>query len=402
MSVLSLEGCDKENSDPSHKPDLRVLLVAPGPLDSNNGYQIQHLATSLHAFGAECIIAVPIDQPPQIFSAASIFSYARIQQYGPGFSDGRPPDIIHAWTPRENVRRFCAELLVHYSTKLLIHLEDNEEYLTEASTGKTWPELLDLSVAEQDQLVPMDRFHPRYGPAWLAKADGLTLVIDTLERFNVENRPTLIIPPVVGKHLFFPRPVNLLLRNKLGIPEEHVVLVYAGNVHSANKNEVGELYRAVDLLNKQDCPTTLIRTGMDPDWLDPNAWPKTHVVTLGWVAHGVLPYIMAAANFFVQPGEPGPFNDLRLPSKLPEYFAMGRPVVLPKTNLGLKVEHERDAYVLERADAANIVNAIQRLKVDRLLSNHLVLGAADFHRKQWDTPQLAKSLLNFYMERKVG
>ena len=48
------------------------------------------------------------------------------------------------------------------------------------------------------------------------------------------------------------------------------------------------------------------------------------------------PQLLVAADILVQPdGSPGPFNDYRFPSKLPDFFASGRPVVLPKTNIGL-------------------------------------------------------------------
>ena len=53
----------------------------------------------------------------------------------------------------------------------------------------------------------------------------------------------------------------------------------------------------------------------------------------------------ALADVLVQPGRAGPFNDYRLPSKLPEFLSAGRPVVLPATNLARQL---RDVLLGER------------------------------------------------------
>jgi hypothetical protein len=46
----------------------------------------------------------------------------------------RSPDIMHAWTPCENVRRFCQQLDIS-RFNLIVHLEDNEEAIVKASLG---------------------------------------------------------------------------------------------------------------------------------------------------------------------------------------------------------------------------------------------------------------------------
>jgi hypothetical protein len=60
---------------------------------------------------------------------------------------------------------------------------------------------------------------------------------------------------------------------------------------------------------------------------------KDAVLDLGVVPRVDLPGLLALADVFVQPGKPDPFEDLRLPGKLPELLAMGRPVVTPNTNI---------------------------------------------------------------------
>ena len=134
---------------------------------------------------------------------------------------------------------------------------------------------------------------------------------------------------MVDERLFYPRPINRDLRRRHGIADGTTVLVYTGNVHTGNRDEVRELYKAVSRLNRLGRPTVLLRTGSgNHKDLGIKSRDEKFVINFGWVEREELPNIIAAADMFVQPGIPGPFNDERIPCKLPEYFAMGRPVIL--------------------------------------------------------------------------
>jgi glycosyltransferase involved in cell wall biosynthesis len=132
------------------------------------------------------------------------------------------------------------------------------------------------------------------------------------------------------------------------------VLVYTGNVHETNLAAMRELYRAVELLRRDGMPAVLVKTG----W---NFVPDTHlprlgagIRDLGWVARARVPELLHAADVLVQPGAPGGFDDYRFPSKLPEFLASGRPVVLPRTNIGLHLRDGEEALLLDRGDAEEI------------------------------------------------
>jgi glycosyltransferase involved in cell wall biosynthesis len=120
------------------------------------------------------------------------------------------------------------------------------------------------------------------------------------------------------------------------------------------------------------------------------------VISLGQFRHHHLPALLALADFFVQPGWDDPFNHYRLPSKLPEFFALGRPVILPRTNLGEQVRHGVDAWVLDRADAAGIVGAVNALRADPALAARLGTGAADFAARHFSWSRSAAALASFY------
>ena len=105
---------------------------------------------------------------------------------------------------------------------------------------------------------------------------------------------------------------------------------------------------------------------------------------------------MALADFFVQPGEADAFNDYRFPSKLPEFFALGRPVILPRTNLGTTVRHGVDAYVLAKADADGIASAVRELRADPRLTETLARGAVAFAAEHFSWRRRAEALAKFY------
>lgn len=334
--------------------------------------------------GADCLFAVPrlVEQAGlRADIAARVHTFARLAEQGVCFADGRGPDIIHAWTPREVVRLFCEPLLARYGSRLVIHLEDNEEYLTEVRGGRPFAELAKLPEKQLCKLVPASRFHPIRGAEFLNKAHGLTMIIETLDGFNSRGVPSLLLPAPVDVGLFSPRPLNLELRARHGIPEQSLVLAYTGNVHAGNHDEVLELYKAVALLNRKGCPTVLLRTGTNARPLICKGWNRAWEVGLGWVEREELPGILAAADILVQPGAPGPFNDRRIPSKLPEYFAAGRPVILPRANLGLEAEHRKEAWVLDSGDARDIAHAVLTIRNDPALATALVQGAAGFHSR---------------------
>ena len=401
---------------PVNGKSLSILFVLYNSIESNSGLHAQIHAARLEAQGMTCHFAVPFfDKGRQATCSGELLGreFSVITHHSLlHTSHALPPyDIIHAWTPRENVRKVCEKLLERHKFPLVIHLEDNEEYLTEAMVGYSFGELVGLPEAELDRLIPSYLYHPRKGRAFLDRADGLTLIIDTLERFNIRKVPTLVLPAPVDDKLFYPRPLNMALRRELNIPEDHVVLAYTGNMHEANWDEIHELYKAVRLLNEQDCPTVLLRTGQDCPSLPSRGGQcrreagveytdMQHVRHLGLVDRVRLPDILAAADILVQPGAPGPFNDQRMPSKLPEYFAMGRPVILPRTNLGLRVKHGKEGYVLDRADGAGIAGAVNAIVRNEALRTKLSEGSIGFFLNNYRN--FKESLSHFYKSVSYG
>ncbi|MBK79776.1 MAG: hypothetical protein CMQ43_02500 [Gammaproteobacteria bacterium] len=365
-------------------------------MNSNNGFHAQEFAMRLTAVGAE--VAVASNDPIDSISTDKpyrMLSHDELRDADP-FGDVGGPSVVHAWTPREGVRRLCSVVSGRWpDAAVVVHLEDDEELLTELSIGMPWQELLSLPPQRLDQLTVESIYHPRRGPEFLATVDGLSWVIEGLGRFNPGGLASLRLPPLADESLFHPRPLNRQLRHQLGIPARHMVISYCGNVHAANRAEVEVLYRAVDTLNRLGVPTTLLRSGSG--WVSGMAGVSSaHAIELGWVERESIPDILAAADVLVQPGVPGPFNDNRVPCKLPEYFAIGRPVVLPKSNLGLIMQHGVDAYVVERADVDGVVRAVQALAGARELRHRLAEGAVAVYLRRLRESDLGVRAVQFY------
>ena len=378
-----------------------LLFILPGSFVANNALHVTALANELAAAGHACAVAVAHDLATLAHHAQPAFRgllHAEAEG-GVVFPDGRGPDIIHAWTTRENVRLLTEKLRTRHGARVAVHLEDNEQEILALTLGRPFAELDRLNDSELDRLVPADLSHPHRSRAFLASADGVTVILDHLREFVPAGRSCLTLWPAADSRYFCPRASPHDFRRVLDPVPDTTVLFYHGNVHAANAAEVRELYAAVVALNAAGHPVLLIRTGLDAvDFLGTLATAVApHVLNLGQIDHHRhLAPLMALADVFVQPGTADAFNDYRFPSKLPEFFAIGRPVILPRTNLGNVVRHGVDAYVLDRADAAGITAAVIALRRDPALAARLSQGAVSFAEQHFSWRRSAGALASFY------
>ena len=142
------------------------------------------------------------------------------------------------------------------------------------------------------------------------------------------------------------------------------MIVYHGNTQYANQREMLGLYTAVNLLRRDGLIVQLVQLG-NTVWggVDPLATRAlaAQTVQVGPVPWLEVPGYLAFADAFVQPGSPDDFNRYRLPSKLPEFLAMGRPVILPHCNLGNELSDEQNGLLLESGTTSEIAGAIRKL-----------------------------------------
>jgi len=384
---------------------VNLLFVNYGDFTSNSLNHIAAFARELTARGHSCVVAVPRDResvrviPDPAFIPAS---YAELLSGSVQFPDGRPADLIHAWTPREGVREFVLAYQPQARAPLVVHLEDNELFLT-----AQWLEIPEAEAARAParslrQALPSALSHPRRHRAFLEVSDACTCIVDTLQQQVPPGIPTLMLPPGVDPSLYHPQPADADLRREYGIDSGHRLIVFTGSNTFVNEAEVRELYQAVALLNERGQPTTLLRTGLNPPAFAAKLTPRErkHVIDLGFVDKALLPRLLALADVLVQPGRPGPFNDFRLPSKLPEFLSMGLPVVLPAANVGRQLRDGQDALLLQRGGPEEIADACGRVFADPAFARELGRNAAAFARRHFDLKEIVDRLEAFYAEQR--
>lgn len=377
---------------------MNILFANYHDFSSNSAIHIFHLANELVTLGHECVVATPgaVESVTKIgtplFRPADFASVENLT-----FSNGHGVELIHAWTPREIVRKFVQPLAQKYACPYIVHLEDNEELLLSETLRMATSKLRRMSDQELLRLIPTSLSHPRHYQTFLKGASGVTALIDRLLEFKPDGMSGSVLWPSYDPHIEWHRPKNKALANKFGLTDEHV-LVYTGNVHAANQREVFSLYLAVALLNRRGIRTKLLRTGRDyvPLFDDNLAELRNNVIELGFVERNILPDLLALADVLVQPGRAGLFNDYRFPSKLPEFLASGKPVVLPKSNIGLHLDDGVNAILLKEGNALEIVNKVAPLLADENLRTTIGQGGRTFAERHLGWTKNAKQLQTFY------
>jgi len=377
-----------------------ILFVLYHDLSANSAVHVHNFANQLAALGHSTSVAFPEGTDSGSGLGAQNYSVHRFAEvdgdWSRVFRNSQPPDVIHAWTPRENVRLFCEKIRSLCSASLFIHLEDNEEAILEMNLGRSFADI----ARSTSMKLPGNLAHPRHYRRFIAEADGVTMIMDRLEKFVPPALPRLVIWPGADSRLFFPRERDETFLASLGVPPENIILCYTGNVHVGNAREVRSLYLAAAILSREGIPTTLIRAGTDYcPFLGPDEkWARAVSVDLGYVKHVDIPRLLALADFLIQPGTNDGFNEYRLPAKLPEFFATGRPVVLPLANVGRFVRHGEEAWVLPKVDALGIVDTLKKLRGDEQLAHRLGAGALAFCQEHFSWGKNAERLDAFYGE----
>jgi glycosyltransferase involved in cell wall biosynthesis len=372
---------------------MKVLFVAHGDFFSNSSVHIFGFANQLVRLGYECAVAVPGNKASVSNIGTPMFSIFEFSECTENFFR---PDIIHCWSPREHVRLFTENIRRHHPSKLVVHLEDNEVFLTESLAGVPIGELAKLSDTELSTRIPPNLSHPRHYKQFLQRADAVTVIIDSLSCFVPNGKPVHTLHPGVDFNLFSPR-AELSRHSELtAISATDCVISYTGNVHAANASEVRKLYDAIYLMNNDGISTRIIRTGSNHVNFLGNTSNFKFELNLGIINWHEIPGILARADILVQPGRDDAFNRYRLPSKLPEYFATGKPVILPHSNIGRGMTDGYNAVLLYTGMAEEIAAAAAFLFKHERLKKQIGQNGRIFAMNTFSWERNTSTLSHFY------
>jgi glycosyltransferase involved in cell wall biosynthesis len=386
-----------------------LIFVSHCDFHGNSAMHLFSIANVLTILGHSCAVCVPgrpetvLDHGKPMFQ---VLDYGEAVLYGVSFANRQAPDLVHAWTPRELVRKTTVSLARRYNIPYFVHLEDNEmTLLLDELPGWSLQDLEQLPTCALDLMVSNYRAHPHHSRQLLAQAAGVTVLIDRLLDHKPAHVPGLVFFPGHDPAFAEIDARDEELRSALGIAPDELVVVYTGNIHNSNFKEIRSLVLAVALVNRRGVRVKLIKTGLSshfllPELSDPEI--SQHVIDCGFVARDELPRLLAAADLLVQPGGSNEFNDYRFPSKLPEFLASGRPVVLPRSNVGLLLKDGQDALLLEQGDSADIANALLRLAADPELRARIGRRGREFALRNLDWTKNVAAIPTFYDQCLTG
>jgi glycosyltransferase involved in cell wall biosynthesis len=277
-------------------------------------------------------------------------------------------------------------------------LEDNEETIFEKRVNMSKEQIQGLSEDQLNRIVTKGVSHPIHYKSFLKEADGITVIIEKLREFISKGKPNMVLWPIIDPVKFAPGQKDPALLHKLGMNSDAILICYTGNVHASNAREIRSLYLAVAMANEEGLPVKLIRTGVDHcDFLgDDSERAHKNSVELGYVKYEEIPGLLALADILIQPGGPDEFNDYRLPSKIPEFLAAGKPVVAPNTNIGRYLRNGRNAMITKKGDEFELLGIIKLLSKNRALRERLSKGGREFAVKNFAKKRISSELERFY------
>ncbi len=383
---------------------MRLLFLSFARFDSNSGIQAFHFSDHLSRLGWEVTLACDGD-PGRLATAVGeprfeCIGHDRLTEKLEEWR-GRPDrSLLCAWTPREIVRRQATPFIEELGVPYVVHLEDNEELLLSTALERPIEALRRLPLEAQDELAEPDFIHPTRYRDFVGGAAGVTVVTEELNEFNPGGRPHRVVRPGTDIERFRPDLEPALSREQLGLSEEDFVLVYNGTTHYANQHDMLSLYLAVKLLQRDGFAVKLVRTGSTVrGGVDPAAARALAegVVELGLIGDWrEIPGYLALADAFVQPGAPDEFNRYRLPSKVAEFLAMGRPVILPRCNIGNELTEGENAMLLDTGNSLEIAARLRQLIGDPALAERLGRGGRRFAEEKLGWEGNAAALSDFY------
>jgi glycosyltransferase involved in cell wall biosynthesis len=383
---------------------MRLVFVYFGPFNVNSAIQAFHFGNELTDLGWTVTLAA-VGDPETIRQVGEprfrCITHHDLPQELERARRAGEPTIVCAWTPRENVRVATLDFTRRLSVPYVIHLEDNEAYLLEAAVRRSPAELRRLAPSEQERFTRPALIHPSRYLEFLRGAAGITMITADLNDFNVGDRPRHVARPGIDAERFDPDIEPVISREALGLDPDDFVIVYHGTVHYANQHEMLSLYLGVKLLQRRGRAVKLVRLGeTDLGGVDPRSFGalRDGVIELGSVGWREIPGYLALADAFVQPGAADDFNRYRLPSKLPEFLAMGRPVVLPDCNIGHDLTEGENALLLREGNGLEIASRVELLLDDPDLRARLARGARRFALEHLNWHDNSVALARFLAE----
>lgn len=364
---------------------MRVALVVymdltgPGPIHAYNFAQElvnQGLEPMLLVYGDPTTTNL-MAQPPRFPVAGIEFTGGFLAQQTLEALTRHQPELVHIWTPRNVPVRVGLECVYRFNSKLVIHFEDAEEYLLKFHGAEAIDSFPEFFKRFHDpgfwswKLPFLSAFATRYAAAFTVISKSLYRQID-----REWGKQTLLLYPGIDLTSFKPdlNPDSRLKKDAA----KNRILLYSGSIGSMH--EFDSLLEAVALVKSKHPDIRFVHLGrnliqQETDAVVARLGLTETVQFLGPIAHKEIPRYLAAADVLLQAGSPGEFNRYRLPSKLPEYLAMGRPIITFSEGFGEELTDGYDVLKTYTGSPEELAQCLDRILTDAKLAQRLSINS---------------------------
>lgn len=341
--------------------------------------------------------------------------------------DRHDADIIHLWTPRHLPARVGLEAWAATGGRLLIHYEDDEEFILRHFGGNErfgcddlglyrffWqrrpdPEALyehatamDLEFLRQTMLEPdaWSWLHPVVSPVVEKLAEAYTSISlayrdDVLSK---RDQPVEILYPGVDMERFSSTGRSTELRRELGLADR-TVLLYSGAI--ATIHDFTSYVNALPALCAEYPEVVVVQVGRNhiPELMSHKVRDlrlEDHLLLTGSVPHHRMPEYLALADAYLAPVRADDFNAHRLPSKIPEYMAMGRPMLVVDHGFGVELDDPSEVVKVSGDDPEEVERGLRELLSRRSHWQSMGEAAKDKARRLFDWGRNTEKLLELY------
>ncbi|MCA9987164.1 MAG: glycosyltransferase, partial [Anaerolineales bacterium] len=330
------------------------------------------------------------------------------------------PDILHVWTPRFVPALAGWQLHRLTGARVIVDHEDDEEYhvvyMRRAWTQnwqKGWRRLAVPAIVARNSARPWFQPLGKNAEATRAAQEAFTYkrltdaaVAHTAISPNLvawarcrwPHKPVHLLYPGANLDLFAPAPPDPILQDELGLVDKSV-LVYSGTmslrifewflqVLRHVKNQRNDIFMV--LVGEDSFRNAAEKLAYD---LDLGGAYRL----IGQQSYSSVPSYLSLADIVIQhPIDQA--NELRLPAKLPEYLATGKPVVTFANGIGQSLQdgvHVRKLYTDQPSEAAHVVLELLDQPHQR---DALGKAARNLARERYDWTINGERLVRIYAE----
>lgn len=412
----------------------RILFVTASDLSHASGQSIDAYAKRLQARGDEVMVLLHGDSGPTVLDAKHGYRTLAAKRQGNFLSRSVKkhiidfdPQVVHPFGRWTASLQAALEAIVLSNAALVLHVEDDEVFYHRTL------ESVDSAQSVWDRCDPMDRASwtpPRYeeflqnvrwSQYWsrglarpvdpvlfhlgMSQAAAFTAVWEPVYDLLKESLPkrVMILPP--GHDSDFsaidPQRARAELIAQLGLSPTAVLVGHCGSIRHMTP-EFLIFLKSFARATSDNPQAHLIVWGRDWDARTTDSNIKalnleSRVHRLGWIDSDQRHLrLLAAMDAHACPGFNNRFNHYRLPSRLCQCFAAGKPVITYRTGFGESLEDGRDALLVDKDDADTWTEKLRPLLSDPDLRDRLARRASELAERFFDTDALTSALQEFY------